>query len=402
MDLFGRRRFSIKPGLERVQALLQRLGNPEQSFSCIHVAGTNGKGSTSAFISSITSQSGIKTGLFTSPHLISYRERFRINGSEISQKHLDQLTEKILNAAVPEDTFFELTTALAALYFAENGVELAVMEAGMGGGKDATAALSGILTVLTPVSLDHCQWLGNGIEEIAAEKIAIAKPGTTVVTAEQLPEAKSVIEKFCREQGSRLRLSAIREMDTRLGIPGSYQLQNASLALDTVEELSTLGYSSSKEQQKAGLAKANWPGRMELLRHESGAEVLLDGAHNPAGAEALSQAVKELYPEREIILVTGMMGDKDLAETVSRLAGMSKLIITTKPDQERAVEPENLAENYRQLGKTAFVGGSVKEGLEKAFAITEHDQLILVAGSLFAVGEARAVLTGLIPDSVRG
>src|SRR5664279_4856114 len=183
--LYARRRFGIRPGVERVRLLLDRLGNPEQSFRSIHVVGTNGKGSTSAFFSSILKASGLRTALFTSPHLISFTERFRIDGREVSQQRLDPLLAAVLAAAPEEATFFEIVTVLAALYFSEERVDIAVMEAGMGGRSDATAALPGIMTVIAPISLDHCDYLGSTLEEITAEKADIAEAETPVIIGRQ-------------------------------------------------------------------------------------------------------------------------------------------------------------------------------------------------------------------------
>src|SRR6185369_4153659 len=192
--LYARRRFGIRPGLDRVRLLLDRLGNPEQSFRSIHVVGTNGKGSTSAYLASILTAAGLRTALFTSPHLVSFTERFRINGVEIAPQRLEPLLASVLDAAPDDATFFEIVTALAALYFFEERVDVAVMEAGMGGRSDATAALAGIMTVITPVSLDHCDYLGTTLEQIAAEKSGIAEPGTPVIIGHQTTDAEKAIK----------------------------------------------------------------------------------------------------------------------------------------------------------------------------------------------------------------
>lgn len=401
--LFGRRRFSIRPGLERINALLDRLGHPEQSFKSIHVAGTNGKGSTASFIASMLEQAGFKTGLFTSPHLISYRERFQVNGTEIDQETLDSLTAKLLATASEEDTFFEITTALACQHFSDCGVQVAVLEAGMGGRSDATAAIPGILTVITPVELDHCQWLGNSLHEIAAEKVAIAGHGSPVVTATQPAEAMAAIMDYCNANGCSLTVSPPAVSGLTLGIPGSYQRGNASVALTAMEILSEAGLCSSRLQREAGLAKASWPGRMELFTLPDGSQILLDGAHNPAGVAALADALLDQYPDRRIILVLGMMEDKETGLMVEKLACLPELVITVRPDQERGLSTSALAELCRMYGLNAIESDSVASGLSAAVqAAVAEKQLIVVAGSLFTVGEARAILTDKTCEAVRG
>jgi len=196
----------MKPGTERISGLLARLGHPERAFSSIHVVGTNGKGSTASFLSAILTAAGCSTGLFTSPHLINYSERFQVNGIRIAPDVLEQQIDRVLSVADPEDTFFELTTALACCHFADAGVRIAILEAGMGGRSDATAAVPGFCTVITPVSLDHCQWLGTTSAEIAAEKVAIAEPGTMVISSSQNQGAQVAIAEHCRHGARRLLL----------------------------------------------------------------------------------------------------------------------------------------------------------------------------------------------------
>jgi dihydrofolate synthase/folylpolyglutamate synthase len=419
-QLFGRRRFAIKPGLERITALLERHGNPERSFSAIHVVGTNGKGSTAAFLASMLEQAGYCTGLFTSPHLVSYTERFRINGVDISPGQLDTLVAHLLDHASPAETFFELTTALACCHFAENNVQIAVLEAGMGGHSDATAAVPGIATIITPVALDHCQWLGTTLQAIATEKIRIASPGSPVISARQEPEARAAIEHHCQAHGNQLLLadrdfSAERSAHGSLtyqssagtlrglvsSLAGSYQTGNAAVALAAAEQLAQLGFPVTSQAMQSGLATTRWPGRMELIRLHDGTGLLLDGAHNPAGARALSEALAELG-ERRIVLLLGMMEDKDLHAVLQPLLHQTRQVITVTPAQERALPDTALAAVCVSLGSPAQPSGSVAAGLAAARRAARPGDLIVVTGSLFLVGELKALLAGIPCEAVRG
>ncbi|WP_298439872.1 folylpolyglutamate synthase/dihydrofolate synthase family protein [Geobacter sp.] len=415
--IYALRRFGIRPGLERVSSLLARLGNPHEALRIIHVAGTNGKGSTAAFLSSILAAGGYRTGLFTSPHLISFTERFRINGAEIGQDEVLRLAQRVMAAAPEGTTFFELVTALALLHFAEKGVDAAILEAGMGGKNDATSVAAGILTVITPVALDHGEWLGATIPAIAREKGGIIKAGRPVVLSEQLPEAQEVLLARGRALGCRLcrfdadftaRWSdgglAYRGLDRSLegmrpGIGGRYQRVNAASALAAAELLATEGFPLTDEALRRGIADARWPGRMELFPGPP--PVLLDGAHNPAGARALAEALAD-YPRRRLILVTGIMGDKDAEGILSPLLPLADEVVTVTPAVERGLAADRLAAFCRERGAAATDGGAVPHGLELARQRAGSDDLILVAGSLFTVGEARAALLAAPYEPFRG
>lgn len=420
-DIFGRRRFAVRPGTERINGLLARLDHPERAFSAIHIVGTNGKGSTASFLSSILTAAGCRTGLFTSPHLINYNERFQIDGQAVTDEELSNLLDKVLAVASEEDTFFELTTALACLWFAEQKVQVAVMEAGMGGRSDATAAIPAIFTVITPISLDHCRWLGHTLPEIATEKAAIAEAGTTVLSAKQQPQLLELLEQQARDRQQKLlvmgkQFDLHQESDGTLiyadsklkvsglvpALAGSYQHENAGLAVaaaHTAAEILKLPVDGQHIRQ--GLANASWPGRMELIRLPDGKTVLLDGAHNPAGAKALQKALQDFTTKR-IFLLLGMMADKAAVEVVSILGSAARLIVTVKPDQERAITADRLAELCRLQGFPVLAGGLVAEGLSLALAQTCADDLVVVAGSLFLVGEVKALLSGQDCCAVRG
>lgn len=420
-ELFGRRRFAIQPGTDRITALLARLGHPERSFQAIHVVGTNGKGSSAAFLASILTAAGYRTGLFTSPHLINYTERFRVDGSEIPPQRLDQCIGRILAVAKPEDTFFELTTALACSWFAECDTQLVVLEAGMGGAADATAAVEAIATLITPIALDHQQWLGTSLNAIAGQKAAIAEADSPVICAPQQPEALSAVVQHCRSHNNPLLLAG-RDFQARWdddrsisytgihqqlsgikpGIPGRYQLWNGACALAAAEQLADRGLQIPVTALATGLANACWPGRMERFSLADNVELLLDGAHNPAGATALAESLRYDQPGRRIILMLGVMADKELEGLLPPLLPLASRIIAVAPDQERALSADQLAAQCALHGSTATPAGSVEQGLALATTLASPGDLIVVAGSLFTVGEVRAWLTGQTCCAVRG
>ncbi|RNC67769.1 MAG: bifunctional folylpolyglutamate synthase/dihydrofolate synthase [Desulfuromonadales bacterium] len=415
--IYGLRRFGIRPGLGRISALLDTLGNPQHRLRVIHVAGTNGKGSTAAFLASILVAGGYRTGLFTSPHLISFTERLRINGTEISEEAVCSLAGRVLAAAPEGTTFFEIVTAMGLLHFAEEAVDAVILEAGMGGGSDATNAASGILTVMTPVALDHCEWLGETLTAIAREKAGICKPGWPVVMAGQSPEVHEVIRERCRELRSPLRcfgsdFSACwqegglvyRGMGRTLdglnpGIGGRYQAINAATALAAAELLDADGFPLSDAAFRLGIEEARWPGRMELVAGPP--RVLLDGAHNHAGACALAESLADV-PRRRLIVVAGIMGDKDAGGILSPLLPLSDEVVAVTPAVERGLPAAKLAAFCRGRGVAALDGGTVPSGLALACERAETADLVLVCGSLFTVGEARAALLARRFEPFRG
>lgn len=415
--IYGLGRFGMKPGLERIGALLKALSNPQDGLRVIHVAGTNGKGSTSAFLASVLSAAGHTVGLFTSPHLVAFPERIRINGREIPEQDVVTIAERVLSVAPPGATFFELVTAMAFLHFAENGVGPALMEVGMGGRLDATNAAAGVLSVITPVALDHCEHLGGSIELIAAEKAGIIKPSRPVVCAGQPPRAMDVIGARCVElasplyawgkdftaawRGDLLGYRGIRwELDSlRPGIPGRYQAVNAAAALCAAELLDDAGLGVTQEEARCGIETASWPGRMELLPGPP--RVLLDGAHNPAGAAALAESLAD-FPRERLILVAGMVGDKDADGILAPLLPLADRVVAVTPSIPRGLPSHELAERCRALGCDVEDGGSLADGLDRALSTAGPGDLVLVCGSLYVVGEARARLNNKTFEPFRG
>lgn len=416
--LYARRRFGIRPGVDRVGVLLSRLGHPEKQFHTIHVVGTNGKGSTSAFLSSILCSAGYKTAQFSSPHLVRFTERFRINGVEYCPEKLASSLAHVLAVAPDEATFFEITTALAADIFAQEQVQYAVMEAGMGGRSDATAALPGELTVLTPISLDHTDYLGATVAEIAREKAGIIGAGTPVVTACQDDVAMRVIVEQCAVVGSPLFLygSDFRMVRTDTGtlsyrglqrtlaglvpgIAGRYQTENAAVALAAAELLAGGGLCIGEQAYVDGIAAAHWPGRMELIPGTP--RLLLDGAHNPAGARALAEALAD-YPRARLLLVAGVCDDKDLERIFAPLLPLVSAVYTVTPAIERGLDAAVLAEYFARHQLHVQAHDTVAAGLAAACHDATADDLVLVCGSLFVVGEVKAVCEQSDYHGIRG
>ena len=415
--IYGLGRFGMKPGLERITALLHALGNPQERTANVHVAGTNGKGSTAAFLAAILTNSGYRVGLFTSPHLSRFTERIRINGTEIGEEEVVVLAQRVMAAAPESTTFFEIVSAMAWLYFLEEGVDLAIMETGMGGRFDATNAATGILSIITPISLDHCAYLGETLADIAFEKAGIVKPERPVVLSAQTDEARNVVERHCLELASPLfhlgrEFSAEWENDglaycgigielrgIKPGIAGRYQGENAACALAAAEILGGSGFPLAGESLKIGIEQAFWPGRMETVGDAP--RILLDGAHNPAGGRALAHALQDV-PRERLLLVAGVMADKDAEGIFSPLLPLTDRVFAVSPAIERALPSDQLARLFVALGMDVTDSGTVAAGIGQAMHEARPDDLILVCGSLYTVGEARAIIRGERFEPFRG
>lgn len=416
--LYARRRFGIRPGVDRVGKLLGRLGNPEQQFRTIHVVGTNGKGSTSAFLSSILNHAGHSVAQFSSPHLVRFTERFRINGAEYSAEKLADKLSIVLVEAPDDATFFEITTALAAYIFSEEQVGLAVMEAGMGGQSDATAAIGGEMTILTPISLDHTGYLGSTLEAIAREKTGIIEPDTPVICGEQAETVHRIVEERCLARNCTLRtlgrdFSVTRNSDNTLdyhglnrdlthlspGLAGLFQSRNAAVALAAAEIIDQGGTPIPASAFKQGITAASWPGRMELI--PGAPRLLLDGAHNPAGATALAEALSG-YSYSRLLLVTGVCDDKDTEQIYAPLLPLADSIYTVTPAVDRAMKAEALSSLFCKRGYSSLPCGSVVDAIHIARSKAAETDLILVCGSLFIVGEVKAWLEQENYSGIRG
>jgi dihydrofolate synthase/folylpolyglutamate synthase len=412
-------KFGFNFGLGRIQELLKRLNNPHLALKVIHIGGTNGKGSTSAMLSAILQEGGYRVGAFTSPHLKSYTERYRINGAEISGEQVAVLLDELrphLEAMVAEGfehpTEFEVGTALAFLYFNREKVDFLVVEVGMGGAIDSTNVVKPLLSIITNVSMDHMDYLGHTIEEITLVKAGIIKPGAPVVTAAR-GEALGVIESVCLDKksplyvvgrdlswqpaawnlsGQEFSLRGRRKYYEKLFIPllGRHQLVNAATAVAAAEVLMDLGVSLNGDVVRLGLARTRWPGRMEIVSQKP--LVIIDGAHNYDGARCLRQALEEYFPGRSIIMVIGMLGDKERALVAAELAGVARAVVVTRPDNPRASNWRELAEEVRNYTSEVYLLEDTGEAVRKALALAGPEEVILVTGSLYMVGGAREVI----------
>lgn len=401
--------------LDRMQAFVSLLGDPHKGIRALHVAGTKGKGSTAAMIHSILKASGFKTGLYTSPHLISFRERIRIGDTLISEEDVARLLGKLRSVVDKlgdnDLSFFELYTALAYLYFKEEKVDFAVYEVGLGGRLDATNVIEPLTAVITPLSYEHTDKLGKTLGEIACEKAGIIKEGGICVLAPQDKEALDVIDGVAKEKKARLvmvgrdilyeelgagngrevfNVSGLFEEYPRLetGLLGSHQIVNAATAIGAVEALKFNGITIPGEYIRKGIKDVQWPGRFEIVARAP--YIVLDGAQNRASANALARAAKRLLRYRNLILVLGISKDKDISGILDELLPISDSIILTRARvAERAAEPSKIKELIKTADKDIFLTKGVEEALDKARSIADPEDAILVTGSLFVVGEAK-------------
>ncbi len=421
--LYSLQKHGIKLGLSNTLELMKLLGQPQKSFRCIHIAGTNGKGSTASMIASILKEAGYTTGLFTSPHLISFTERIRINGQLISEKDAIELASGIRKSIADTDlnpTFFEFVTAMAFHYFACNNVDWAVIETGMGGRLDATNVVQPEVTVITNISLDHCEFLGNTISDIAFEKAGIMKQGVPLITASQDPvvtnqlsematSLNSVIHVYKKDFNGDLKDMSDRQITlnysgtnqySNLEVPltGAHQLDNACTAIRACEVLKAKGLSISAQSLERGLKRVNLEGRLEWVSDSP--PILLDGAHNPEASRLLASSILEIFPDKKIILITGVMSDKDIKETIEPLIKIADSIILTKAQYERAASSDKLRSIVSSLQESGLTykpvstisTSSVSEAIDTAKKQCTEDSIILITGSFYTTGEAKEVL----------
>ncbi len=403
---------AIKLGLDRIRVLLDRLGNPQRAFRCIHIAGTNGKGSVAAMVASTLEIAGLRTGLYTSPHLIEPTERIQVNGRPVSTDQFTAAFERVHRVAGEmcrggaldaHPTYFETVTAMGFLLFRDLGVEAAVIETGLGGRLDATNVVDPAITVITRIDYDHEAYLGHSLEAIAGEKAGIVKPGAPVVIAPQRPEAFDVIESRANQLGVRVVRAAdweIRDLELRRSgssleavrgnlelrlscpLPGAHQIENVATALSTLLEL---GIAPALIQE--GIAATCWPCRLE--RVSRGPDIILDGAHNPGGIRALAAHIGQFYSGRKIWLLYGSMRDKSLDEIAGILAPVADYVILTNAASHRALRAEVLERLFEHT--SVHRAATVEEGLTIARQAAREDA-IFVTGSLMVVGEARRLL----------
>jgi dihydrofolate synthase/folylpolyglutamate synthase len=400
--LYGLQMFGARPGLETTRQLAALAGNPQEQLRFIHVAGTNGKGSTCAMLESIYRTAGLRVGLFTSPHLVSFRERLQVNRALIPAETLARLVGEICASlkTFPADqhpTMFEVVTVLALRYFAEEKCDLVIWETGLGGRLDATNIVTPLASVITNIALDHQAWLGDTLVKIAAEKAGIIKPSVPVVTTETGAAALSVIERVARENNAPLTRAAVASSaisDQPSALIGEHQRANAALAVAVAEVLEKK-IPVAPEHIQAGLTQVNWPGRLQLIRRPNGQRILLDGAHNIAGVETLSAALEAgewsgASGSGAPTIILGMLGDKDWRVMCARLAPLAARLWLVPVDSERSARPEELAAACRTANPQADV--RCFDNLAQALTAAADDKLVVIAGSLYLIGAALAFL----------
>lgn len=400
-------------GLESMRELLRRLGDPQNELKFIHISGTNGKGSVLAYLSTILSGAGYRTGRYISPTLFSYRERIQVDGEYIEKESLAchvtaiaAAAEDMQKAGLPNPTVFEIETALAFLYFKEKRCDIVTLEVGCGGLLDATNVITTtLMEVIASISMDHTDLLGDTLAKIAAQKAGIIKPDTMVVSAQQKSEAAQVIEDTCKEQHCTLQMvdeSKISNVhygaegqtfsyktweNVAISLAGSYQIKNAALALEGVEALRKLGYALSDQQVREGLLHTAWRGRFTTLRRDP--TVIIDGAHNPAAALELKESLERYFPGKMLYFVMGMFKDKDYAQVIDLTAPLARHIITVEtPGNPRAMPARELAEAVGKVNPSVEWADSVAHGVEKALAMAGKEDAVIVFGSLSFLGEA--------------
>jgi dihydrofolate synthase/folylpolyglutamate synthase len=409
--LYSLQKFGIKFGLSKTSNLLKAFGNPHLGQRYIHIAGTNGKGSVGAMLESILMKSGLKVGFYSSPHLVSFTERFRINRAFIKKDRADSLIRELKGIVSQREppTFFELATAMALVYFFRAHVDLSIVEVGMGGRLDATNVITPVVSVITNIGLEHREFLGNTIIDIAKEKGGIIKEGVDLVTAVNQPPVVSLFESLCREKGAPFwrvghnvryrRLSSgllgyygikNRFKNLDLDLKGRFQYRNAALALLTVEILREKGLAISDDPIRSGLADLVWHGRLEKVF--SGPTILLDGAHNPSAMRSLAYSIGNDFDFERLILILGVMQDKDISNILKEIVPLASRVIYTRPTYYRAASPQFLEDMAKEFGKAGEVRFPVSAAIDRARDLAGKRDLILITGSLFTVGEAKSYL----------
>lgn len=404
----------IDLGLDKTRSLLERLGNPHERFKSIHIAGTNGKGSTAAFIASVLRASGYRTALYTSPHLETFSERIKIDDKHISQHKIDEISTKVRKAGERfpslSPTYFEFATALAFVYIAEMDVDFAVVETGLGGRLDATNILSPLVSVITPLSMDHADYLGNSLDKIAMEKAGIIKEGTPVVMSPQLDIVASVIKRVALEKKATLLVydQDFKKIDVnddfrylgrevifeklRCSLYGHHQKENATVALAALEVLRSKGVKLCEKDVQKGISEASLPGRFEVVTKKP--YIVLDGAHNPEGARILVNAIKDYFHGAKGTFVVAFMEDKDVDGILQELIKVATEIILTRSCHERAFNADmkisftcDLVKKYGLMLIPDFA-----TAIKKGMALAKTSSFLTITGSLYAVGEAKTLL----------
>lgn len=416
-EMFGLRRFGIKLGLGTIRAILKRLGNPHKQFHCVHIAGTNGKGSVASTLASILSACGYRTGLYTSPHLVKFNERICVNNIPISDKNVVQsyTAVKRVHQGNREPTFFEFTTAMAFYEFAKQNVDIAVMETGMGGRLDATNIIKPVLSIITNISIEHREYLGNTIAEIAGEKGGIIKKKVPVVSGVRQKGAIGVLKKIAKEKTAPFYLlgesftvrrnknnaftfNGMRHQwkNMKAGLQGKYQIDNLALVLAACEVLEKKMPDLTLQKIQKGLSLHTWPGRLEVV--SASPFIMLDGAHNLIAARNLSKFLQNDLSDKKITLVMGILDDKPYKSMCKALLPVCDNIILTSPKINRALPVEKLLPVAKKFNPDIQTIPNVGDAIRAALKMTPPKNAICIAGSLYVVGEAKQALAKILPS----
>ena len=415
--IHGTMKFGVKLGLQNIEKLLGFMGNPHKKLKYVHVGGTNGKGSTVAFISSILMESGYRVGIYTSPYLQRFTERIRINDKEIPQSELAQITcfvkenvKKHIEAGGAHPTEFEIVTAIAFQYFFENECDIVVLEVGLGGRFDSTNIIdSPLVSVITTISYDHMNILGDSLEKIAFEKAGIIKNNGDVVLYPQDEEVEKVFLNVCGERNAvlhKVSFDSIRIEDAgidgqtfswmdhkglKISLLGDHQVKNSIVALKTVEILKEKGFGNiDYNSLRSGIRKAIWPGRFEILKKRP--VFLIDGAHNQEGALELANNLRKYFPHKRKIFIIGVLRDKDYESIIKPIIPLADKFITVTPNSDRALPARDLAMFLRHYYKDVIVSDTISWAVEKGLSKASDDDLICACGSLYYIGEVRSLL----------
>lgn len=408
--LYGLQKYGIKFGLNTTSNILKRLGNPHLGKRYIHIGGTNGKGSVSAMLETVLIKAGFRVGLYTSPHLVRFTERFRINGMEIPKEKVVEILNEVMDVMDPDEppTFFEVTTAMALLYFAKENTDIAIMEVGMGGRLDATNVIQPVISIITNISLEHQFFLGNTLKKIAYEKAGIIKPGIDLITGVRQKGISEYFKEICRRRNSpfwtlgenffyRTKGSVFnyygikrRIKDISLSLRGGFQVRNASLAICTMELLNEKGFEIDDRDIAYGISKTTWPGRVHVFQQRP--YIILDGAHNPTAVRELGKVISREFDYKRLILILGIMEDKDIRNMMRGIVPLADHVIFTRPLYSRSAEPELLLNRAEGLYRSSEIVGSISDAIKRAKSLAHSEDLILITGSLFTVGEALSCL----------
>lgn len=414
----------IRLGLQRTEAVLSYLGNPHYYLNTIHVAGTNGKGSTAAIISSILEGSGYKVGLYTSPHLDNFQERIKINGISIPDERAGQLIRRVRQLIEGDSqgsslTYFEFITAMALSYFAQKKVDIAILETGMGGRFDATNVVRPLVSVITSIGIDHTKYLGNTLLAIAREKAGIIKAGGRTVCAHLSPKVRRFMEEYCQtievkvrfygkdfwvkrleggKDGQRFNFFSRekRYNDLRLSLLGNHQIINAATAIEVCHQLNEVGFVIQPGDIRRGLEKVCWEGRLEIMAYDP--IIVLDGAHNPQAVKALVAAIKKIFSFKKIFIIFGVLQDKNYAimiKNISSLFANNLVIIITKPSTPRGAGVDLVEKEFIKRGQKPIIIEDVTKAITQVKDLSTSEDIICITGSLYTVAEARKAIKSL-------